>query len=1055
MSMGGNCYYTASKPSILFILLFITADTLFAANTLYIISSDDTEGIRVISQDYSRTKKPVATSPSLAIWSEGNRDAWTLFTGEFLVPSHGDKADADLITSHTSRSASLGSDPGDLGILLQPPVAVVTPPVFRGWRLLSPSDKSKLLFPRPCFRRGVTGGKEVLPAAEVLLKSDSGEYKFRFPENITRLSWKELQNLPEAWQEGLPPGKYSLHAQTDLGPQSMTFSVESHAVQSRILNRVTTISDLLGADDPLVPLLRVETLLSKPPNPESLPYYADALDSLESIVAAQRSPYLEKLILFVQQQLHQPDRVAYPTPIDRPTGDKAIDEIRSLVTAGQWGKVSNRLDAIDEDAYAGERTRALAKLYRGVSLSESAFKDEVEANDCFHRALRMLESHGTTEDRYRVHSNYANFQANRALDRLHNQPFQTAAGVAHPLSSALDAWMKAADHYQRALGLAEKLNESEQTAVRANLARLHAILADALHALASDSQDEALSKILESSSKTTAKHASAVCESTTADPVVRALAESILGQLALRRREFITCRKHAARALQLYLEAGSLVGIESGYRLLGLAYHGEQGKVAGEQALRHLKVSWELGEFLRERYPAGQAGTSRAGFFARRAPLADSIVELLLQNDRPAEALFYVEQGRARSFQDLMSVVALSENDPDLGREFAQVLANWPKDVVALEYFLGSDKAWVFVIEPSSRVRAFPLVDSQGKTLASAEVIQKVRNFSGSIDHLLEREKQRVLAKHYDHSWQENLHQLYYILIPKAADLALKEYKTAVIVPQHLLHYFPFAALVTEPDRGRDTSEVPLPTFLVEEYPALIQVPSLLVWDRLRHKNAAHIRDVRAIGDANSSNLPGVAQDIENLKATFGGRIKKIHTGNDSHEANAKALLSTPGMVFFASHGQEKPDRPLEGHLVFQSGHSETENGLLTAAEIYAQPVHADLIVMSACYSGRADRSPLPGDDLFGLNRAFLQSGAKTVIGGLWDVYDGKAPELMQGVFQRLNNGEAVPQALAGSQREFLKKYRELKEPRRFFTHPYFWAVYSVWGDDRTSMDRN
>jgi CHAT domain-containing protein len=94
----------------------------------------------------------------------------------------------------------------------------------------------------------------------------------------------------------------------------------------------------------------------------------------------------------------------------------------------------------------------------------------------------------------------------------------------------------------------------------------------------------------------------------------------------------------------------------------------------------------------------------------------------------------------------------------------------------------------------------------------------------------------------------------------------------------------------------------------------------------------------------------------------------------------------------------------------------------------------------------------IPGDDLFGLQRAFLQSGARTVVAGLWDVYDGKAPELMNGVFQRLVKGESTAEALTGSQREFIKKYRDLPEPRRYFTHPYFWAVYSVWGDDRTTV---
>jgi CHAT domain-containing protein len=109
--------------------------------------------------------------------------------------------------------------------------------------------------------------------------------------------------------------------------------------------------------------------------------------------------------------------------------------------------------------------------------------------------------------------------------------------------------------------------------------------------------------------------------------------------------------------------------------------------------------------------------------------------------------------------------------------------------------------------------------------------------------------------------------------------------------------------------------------------------------------------------------------------------------------------------------------------------------------------------VMSACYSGLGDRSPLPGDDLFGLQRAFLHSGARTVVSGLWDVYDGTAPDLMLRLFEGLSAGKPAAAALADSQRTFLKSLRDtqLDEP---WLHPYFWAVYTAAGDDRTRVAR-
>jgi CHAT domain-containing protein len=886
----------------------------------------------------------------------------------------------------------------------------------------------------------------------VLLKGASAEARIAFKDKGNSVKWEELTGLPDAWKQGLPPGKYTLKAETELGPQTVTFHVELDTVRLATLKRADSLAALLGADDPLVPLVRTEAILYRTATDRSPPYLADALDYLQSLPDYRRSPYLTKLRDSVERRLLEPDRVAQPLPADRPTGEKAIDEVRGLLAAGQWGRALNRLDALETETGGSVRTQAFAVLYRGVALSESGFKGEEDAGDCFRSAIIRLGANGTAEDRFRAHVNYAGYQSNRALDRLHNQSFQAAAGVAHPLTSALAAWSEAADHYGRALDLAGKLEKSDLAGVHVNLARLYAILADTLLGLKNADNEKALLPAIEGARYTAATHARFVTESKEADPAVRALAESILGQLALRSAELAACRKHAERARQIYLEAGSLPGVESAHRLMGLAFRNDKGAEARKNALRHLQVSWELGELLRERYPSGKAGANRAGFFARRAPVADQLVELLLEDGRPAEALAYVEQARARSLQDLLIAAAIPESAAPSTRELSAVLKNWPKDAVALEYYLGTEKAWVFVVDSPGRVRAFPLVGLKGEAIPPAQIIQLIRRFIREIDHLLDRERSRVLARKYDHSWQEDLHDLYRILIPVEAAIALKKSKIAVVIPQHLLHYLPFPALVTEPDRGRDSSEVPRPKFLIEEPVAIVQVPSLTVWDRLRQSPAAQIQEVRAIGDADNSGLPGVAQDLANLKAAFGSRIKASYTGTAAHEANAKAILAAKGLAFFGSHGQDRPDQPLDGQLIFEAPSPGNEDGFLTAAEVYSKPVLADLIVMSACYSGRADRSPLPGDDLFGLQRAFLQSGAKTVVAGLWDVYDGKAPELMNGVFQRLSKGESTAEALAGSQREFIKKYRDLPEPRRYFTHPYFWAVYSVWGDDRTTV---
>ena len=198
---------------------------------------------------------------------------------------------------------------------------------------------------------------------------------------------------------------------------------------------------------------------------------------------------------------------------------------------------------------------------------------------------------------------------------------------------------------------------------------------------------------------------------------------------------------------------------------------------------------------------------------------------------------------------------------------------------------------------------------------------------------------------------------------------------------------------------------------------------------------------------AGDPSLPGVARDLESVKTVFHDRLGSVYFADAATVANAKRALGHPGLLLLATHGMNVADRPLESFVVLQP--QEGSDGRLTAAELFQTRVAADLVVMNACYSGLADASPLPGDDLFGLQRALLQAGARTVVAGLWDVYDGTAPELIRGLLARVAAGQAAPAALAQSQREFLKKLRASGDPEPWL-HPYFWAVYTVAGDDRT-----
>jgi CHAT domain-containing protein len=433
------------------------------------------------------------------------------------------------------------------------------------------------------------------------------------------------------------------------------------------------------------------------------------------------------------------------------------------------------------------------------------------------------------------------------------------------------------------------------------------------------------------------------------------------------------------------------------------------------------------------------------------------IVELLLEEGKDQEALGYAEAIKSRALQDLLASAGIPGRSdvPAPPMDLAEVLAAWPRGVAALEYFLGAQRAWLFSIDTDAKVKAYPLDDVGGNPLDSRALLARVHAFLDQTGFQAVRMRQRLLAgQGYDQRWQDTLYRFQRELMPPAALRSLRKAQTVIVVPQHLLHYFPFAALVTELDKKpRSAAEMVQPRFLLDESFDFCYAPSLTSWAIVRaHKNRP-VKEASMVGLSEAPGappLPGVARDLESVKAVFHDRLSGVYYDEEATVANAQRALGRPGLLLLATHGMNEADRPLESYLILQP--QRENDGHLTAAALFQSRVAADLVVMNACYSGLADASPLPGDDLFGLQRALLQGGARTVVAGLWDVYDGTAPELVRGLLAGVAAGQAAPAALARSQREFLRKLRSSGESEPWL-HPYFWAVYTVAGDDRTGQE--
>jgi CHAT domain-containing protein len=114
----------------------------------------------------------------------------------------------------------------------------------------------------------------------------------------------------------------------------------------------------------------------------------------------------------------------------------------------------------------------------------------------------------------------------------------------------------------------------------------------------------------------------------------------------------------------------------------------------------------------------------------------------------------------------------------------------------------------------------------------------------------------------------------------------------------------------------------------------------------------------------------------------------------------------------------------------------EAEDGILTAEDVTGMDLNGtELVVLSACETGLGEIKT--GEGVFGLRRAFVLAGAKTLVMSLWKVPDEQTKELMVEFYKRILDGTPKAEALREAQLEIKEKYPD----------PLYWGAFICQGD--------
>jgi CHAT domain-containing protein len=157
--------------------------------------------------------------------------------------------------------------------------------------------------------------------------------------------------------------------------------------------------------------------------------------------------------------------------------------------------------------------------------------------------------------------------------------------------------------------------------------------------------------------------------------------------------------------------------------------------------------------------------------------------------------------------------------------------------------------------------------------------------------------------------------------------------------------------------------------------------------------------------------LPGALLEGERVCQLTPGS-QALLQGREATETSVLAALPSSRYFHFAGHTDLPPGGPLRAALLCTP--DVDRDGRLEVREIFELDLQAcELAVLSACETRLGAWSR--GDELVGLERAFLRAGVPSVVASLWKVDDAATAVLMEEFYTNLWQ-KSLPRAVALSQ---------------------------------------
>ncbi|MGD1950093.1 MAG: CHAT domain-containing protein [Leptolyngbyaceae cyanobacterium] len=478
----------------------------------------------------------------------------------------------------------------------------------------------------------------------------------------------------------------------------------------------------------------------------------------------------------------------------------------------------------------------------------------------------------------------------------------------------------------------------------------------------------------------------------------------------------------------------------------------EQADGSLSKAAQHLYKAIDKFESLEP----GLQDLNKVSLFDTQSYLYDQLQQVLIEQGDTETALVVSERGRARAFAELLAAQTLDSGmaEPSTELSVAQIktLAK-QQSATFVQYSVirqplpgrtrfANQALFIWVVNPTGEIH-FEQVDLTQQpdllkeTLAASQESLGVRGFNPWGNNI-------ALASS---TAATDLQQLYDLIVaPIAQYLPQSPTERVVIVPHRELFLVPFPALQNAQNK-----------YLIENH-TLATAPSLQTLSVLQQRSTNQPgeplvvgvdREAVIVGNPDMPSVPirvgGPPMPLVDLPGAEAEAIAIapiLNTdpllGAAATETLVRERLADADIIHLATHGLLDEQNGLSSAIALTPTSEKRDidqpnDGLLTAQEVMQLNLKADLVVLSACHTGRGK---ITGDGVVGLSRSFLAAGANNLVASLWAVPDDATAMLMTEFYQQL---QTEPDKAAALRQAMLSTLAEHPDPRD-------WAAFFLIG---------